>query len=88
MVCVLSVDSIQSAVRVVSIRGFGSVGSPIPKVRKVMNAPISRVSQRERDLWVAAGRAGHSDHVEPDDETVDVSDEALDDFLSGGPIPE
>lgn len=62
-----------------------------------MNAPISTVTQRERDLWAAAGRvvsprrpvAGcndHADHAEPDDETVHVSDEALDDFLDGGAI--
>lgn len=51
-----------------------------------MNAPISSVTQRERDLWRAAGRTVDRDDC--DDDTVHISDEALDDFLSGGAIPE
>ena len=50
-----------------------------------MNAPISTVSQRERDLWAAAGRMVDCD--DRDDETVHVSDEAFDDFLGGDAIP-
>ncbi len=50
-----------------------------------MNSLISRVSQCERVLRAAVAAA---DYAKPDDETVHVSDEALDDFLSGGAIPE
>lgn len=55
-----------------------------------MNAPISTVSQCERVLWRAAGRViGRAvDCDGRDDETVHISDEALDDFLSGDPFPE
>ena len=91
MVCVLSVDSVQSTIRVVRLRRFGSVGSPIPKVRKVMNALI------KRNLWAVVdsiAKAGCDRLNDCDDETAHISneahisDEAFDDFLSGDAIPE
>ena len=53
-----------------------------------MNSLISRVSQCERVLRAAVAAVAAADYAKPDDETVHVSDEALDDFLSGGAIPE
>ena len=57
-----------------------------------MNAPISTVTRREQDLWVAFRRVvalpDSVVYAEPDDDSVEVSDVAFDDFLSGEPIPE